>query len=387
MQSFIKMIFALMILAVPVSAPAQHQRGVNVPDLSLWISVRKVDPFIVGEKHRDMKTIKYGAEGGEIIRDQKGLFHWFTAEQFDEPYWLANRIAHWTSKDGLAWQRDNRWSKDSNQDTKGADRAAYFDPTVVFDEQTNYWYMFYVGYRYHAAGGVGWYMGKVYRARAVNAGLEGLGGPYHDQDDSDVVVMEPIANPSPYEKRWVGRTGDYVCGACSVTVFPANGQWQMIYAENLRATASSPSGTFTRVPEGPGNPISYGRPPMDWGESYAKATVYNNFYLENPIVTRIPKGRPGAGTYVMAVGFYTDKYTGVTKQTCGYATSSNGIEWSEVRPIGTFTGDCITALSLIPAEDGSLIFYFTSRPTAAASFESLSRATLNVVEARLPPVK
>ena len=358
MHSILLVAFALCGVALEVcsagAAPAHAAAGPP----SVILGIRRIDRNILDDRTPGMAGIKYGVEGGEVVRDAHGTFHLFTSEQFGDPYWVANRITHWTSRDGLSWRRDPRWAKEGNHDQTGTrDKSNYFDPTVAYDEKTGYWYMFYVAYRYAAAKT--WYAAKIYRAKAVRPGRAGLGGPYHDNDADDVVVLGPVEHPGRYEAKWVGDTKGGP-GAASVTLYRTSDAWVMLWAENMLATAPAPSGTFTRLPEGPLNPVTFGRPPMDWGTNSVFTAIQKHFYFENPIVIRIPKGRAGAGTYLLATGNYTDASLGITHQTCGYATSQDGLRWSELRPINPGFGDCATVLSLLPEADGGYTMYITS---------------------------
>lgn len=376
------------VMSVSLTEAASSAAVAGPPSLTL--SIRKVDRDVVGERTPGMAGIKYGAEGGEVLGDDQGTLHWFTSEQYADPYWVVNRIAHWTSKDGLTWHRDPRWVKEGNHDQTGTlDKSDYFDPTLVYDRKTGYWYMFYVGYRYSKAKT--WYVAKIYRAKSMVPGRAGLGGPYHDNDADDVVVLAPVAHPAPYEAKWVGDTKRGY-GAASVTIYRAGDIWYMLWAENMLATASAPSGTFTRLPEGPNNPVTFGRPPMDWITNYIATPIQEHFYFENPIVIRIPSHRVGAGTYLMVAGNYTDASLGVTRATCGYATSPDGLHWSEVRPLNPGFGGCTTALSLLPEADGSYTMFITDRDfveqkagelqssgtIVVPSFESMSRVEVSV---------
>lgn len=374
---------ALIAVAAPCARAQPSKAGADVPN-SLDLAVRHIDKDIVDERSAAMRGIKYGAEGGEVLRDKSGLYHWFTSEQYGDPYWVANRIAHWTSADGLHWHRDPRWIKEGNHDTTGTrDRSNYFDPRVAYDRKTGYWYMFYVGYRY-STDPTAWHLAKIYRAKALNPGLAGLSGPYHDQDGDDIEVMGPVAHPAPYEATRVGSS-NYGLGADSVTVYPVGDHWVMIYAENMLATAPSPSGTFTRLPEGPGNPLGYGTKPMTF-DPKAQPFHPERFWLENPIVTRVPDGMPGAGAYLMAVGNFVDVriapkdkgYAFGHRPLCGWATSPDGIRWSKVKPLDLGLGDCMTVNSLLPGPHGTFIMYVTAHTKNTPNFERVSRVELVV---------
>ena len=376
-------------IMVAYPATAASSGAVTGPP-ALKLSISKIDRNVMDDRTPDMAGIKYGVEGGEVLRDAGGVLHLFTSEQFGDPYWVANRIAHWTSKDGLSWHRDRSWVKEGNHDQTGTrEKSNYFDPTVVYDEKAGYWYMFYVAYRFSEAKTA--YVAKIYRAKAVRPGRDGLGGPYHDNDADDVVALGPVGHPGPYEAKWVGDTENGY-GAASVTIYRVGDVWYMLWAENMLASAPTPSGTFTRLPEGPNNPVTFGRPPMDWITNYIYTPIQKYFYFENPIVIRIPEGRLGAGSYLMAVGNYTDASLGITHATCGYATSPDGLHWSEMRPLNPGSGDCATVLSLLPEADGGYTMFITNHDKVeeragelqssgtwvVPSYERVSRVALSV---------
>ena len=339
---------------------------------AVGLQVLSLSKHLIDEKTPGMEGVKFGNEGGEVVKDRRSTYHWFTSEQFGDPYWVANRITHWTSRDGAQWVKDTTWSKEGNHDyTNSRDKASFFDPTVVYDRVSKYWYMFYVAYRCmpdkeydelrRKANPASAYNGglnnraQIYRSKALKRGLDGLGGPYHDNDADDVVVIEPLENPPPYEARWVGDT-KFGYGCATVTPYRIGRDWYILFAENMLAKSSTLTGKFTRLPEGKDNPVSYSRPLMEWNKENSFT-----FYLENPIVYRIPKGSTGAGVYVMVVGEYVDHSIGVKETSYGFATSYDGILWSAVRPLSVRVGDCITACSFIPEGNDEYSIYVTGR--------------------------
>ena len=50
--------------------------------------------------------------------------------------------------------------------------------------------MFYVAYRFSKEKTQ--YVAKIYRAKAITPGRDGLGGPYHDNDQDDVIALGPL---------------------------------------------------------------------------------------------------------------------------------------------------------------------------------------------------
>lgn len=277
------------------------------------LSIVKIEKNLLDEQTPGMEHVKYGNDGGEVVRDGKGMYHWFTSEQTGDPYTAETRLTHWTSEDGYHWNRDTTWSKDGNHDlTNTRDKATYYDPSMVYDPDSGYWYMFYVAYRFSPQQQCN--RAKIFRAKAVKPGMDGLDEPYHDNDADDVMVLEPQKNPPPYEAQWVGDT-HFGYGAASATVYRVGRTWYMLWAENLFATAPAVTAPFTRLPEGVNNPVRFERKPMHWYPDYIRASLttapYAEFYFENPIIAHIPPGSRGAGNYIMVVGYYTDFSLGV----------------------------------------------------------------------------
>ncbi len=326
------------------------------------LSVLDITKPLIDEHTPGMAGVKYGNEGGEVLKAQRGTYHWFTSEQFGDPYWVANRITHWTSPDGLAWAKDTTWAKEGNHDyTSQRDKSSYFDPTVKYDPTTGYWYLFYVAYRnapdstYNGGNN----RGQIYRSRAVRRGPDGLGGPYHDNDADDVLLLTPLTSSPPYEARWVGNTR-FGYGCHTVTPYQVGKTWYLLWAENLLAKGTlSVSKPFKRLPEGPNNPVTWHRKPMAFVPDYRTAT--HQFYLENPVIYQFPRGTTGAGTYIMIVGMYIDHSIGLTQTSYGYATSPDGFHWSAVQPLSVRFGDCITACSFIPEGADTYSIYVTGR--------------------------
>jgi len=248
----------------------------------LQLEVLGITQALIDEHTPGMEQVKYGNEGGEVVKDDKGMYHWFTSEQFGDPYWVANAITHWISKDGIQWKKDTTWKKEGNHDyTSSRDKSSYFDPTVKYDEQTGYWYMFYVAYRNapdnHKNPGNN--RGKIYRSKAMIKGIAGLSGPYHDNDKDDVVIIEPLDNPPPYESKWIGNK-KFGYGCHTVTPYKIGDVWYMVWGENMIARGTtSLTGKFKRIPEGDVNPITYQRELMEFIPDYSTAS-HHKFYLK-----------------------------------------------------------------------------------------------------------
>jgi len=148
------------------------------------------------------------------------------------------------------------------------------------------------------------------------------------------------------------------------------------------------------LPESDVNPVTYGRTPLDWAPDYLHTTIQQHFYHENPIVRQIGPGRAGAGTFLMVTGNFVDHAAGVTHTMCGYATSPDGLRWSELRPLNTGLNDCMTVLSLLPEPGNRYTMFVTAhdRPKTPgpssgqimpAAIERMSRVTLTVSVAKV----
>ncbi len=346
--------------------------------IKLQLEVLGITKALIDEHTPGMEKVKYGNEGGEVLKDGNGMYHWFTSELFGDPYWVANAITHWTSNGGIHWVTDTSWKKEGNYDyTSSRDKSSYFDPTVKYDEKTGYWYQFYVAYRNapdnHKNPGNN--RGKIYRSKAIIKGKGRLGGPYHDNDKDDVVIMEPLENPPPYEPKWIGNK-DFGYGYHTVTPYQIGDVWYMVWGENMIAKGTtSLSGKFERLPEGDVNPISYQREVMEFLPDYSTAN-HHKFYLENPIIYKIPEGEIGGANYIMIVGMYIDLSIGLTVTSYGYASSADGLHWSEVTPLSICYGDCITACSFIPEGNGKYSIYVTGRDNDCERFLRITARVL-----------
>ncbi len=74
----------------------------------------------------------------------------------------------------------------------------------------------------------------------------------------------------------------------------------------------------------------------------------------------------------MVTGFFTDHAHNVKQTSYGYATSADGIRWSEMRPLGVRFGDCITACSFIPEGGGRYAVFVTAREGGYERFAKIT---------------
>src|SRR5678815_5336227 len=138
---------------------------------------------------------KYGFEGGRVVL-LDGTYHLFISEMNADPKWTKTRLAHWTSRDGIAFTRQSTLVE-STGDFTGADpRAALFLPIPEFDDELNRWTLFYSAFRSAPNRKDAWLInhnGQIVRALSQTVGPGGIAGPYKDID----IALQPDANSQP----------------------------------------------------------------------------------------------------------------------------------------------------------------------------------------------
>ncbi|MCF7686935.1 MAG: DUF4202 family protein [Cephaloticoccus sp.] len=297
---------------------------------------------VIGANHPALAGNKYGFEGGCVVKEA-GRYHLFTAEMADDPFWVKMRLAHWSSPDGLCWQRISTLYETDGRLTPGDNRFSLWAPMAVFDEQSDQWNLFYVAYRPGQGETEGLHMnGRIWRAVSVNPGRDGIGGPYRDAE----IILQPDARAQSWEgqqgtdsfypwqvgERWYGFYGSH--NHCPL------GPWLvgLVEAPNL-------NGPWTRCEGLNPSPIE----PV---------------FIENPLVTKV-------GSHYVAV--YDNCAPGDTyiaePRHIGCAISTDGIHWPKggnlaVQPeTGTaqWSEDLRTALGLIAEEDGSFSVFYTGK--------------------------
>ena len=268
---------------------------------------------------------KYGFEGGRALKFNN-VYHIFTTEMWGGPFMCKTRLAHWKSKDGIAWVRAATLFESSGDFTGNDSHASLWSPVPTFDEKQNCWILTYVCYRSKPNTTEKWfrnYDGIIALAKSSVKGRNGIDGPYIETS----ILMKPdTADP---------KFG--LMGVESFFPYQVNGQWFAIYGSSPGWIALAKSPALTGPWERLSEPGVVGK------------------HTENPVVSRLPDGR-----YVVffdGAGFY---------QKIGYMVSSDGIHWS--KPIiidlenhpDKWWGLTRTPLGLIDEGKGNYILYFTA---------------------------
>jgi hypothetical protein len=280
--------------------------------------------------------IKYGFEGGTVVKVD-GVYHLMTTEMVDDPFPVATKLAHWTSKDRLHWTRVSTLFESSVDRTGQDPRASLWAPMPEYNEGEGRWNLFYVGYRSKPDTPTAWYAdyeGRIYRAVSRAKGRSGIGGPY---DDAGVIL-----EPGPKSDSWEGLQG-----TDSFYPYKVKNTWYAFYGS--AHTERLPVASW---PVGLASSPSLAGP---WTRRTALNPVkLEQVFSENPIVVRL-----GDGGYLAI--YDCPGATGI-----GYSYSEDGIHWPSGRVLdvqpkgkGVWATEVRTPLSLIREDDGTYTLFYT----------------------------
>lgn len=290
-------LFSVLLLFVFSFCIAQKKEPVNAKEKVFKIIAEYKGPLI-GADHPDVTASnnKSGFETGQVVK-LNGVYHMFVNEMFDRPH-RDLRISYWKSSDAVNWKRQSTIVSSIPGRTATNPRSEVWVTAVVFNESENAWNIFYVAYRAgdstkgEIAGND--YEGRIWRAKSVINGSDGIAGPYADMG----IVLQPDSSSQP----WEGQQA-----VASFSPYKVNNNWFAIYDGHYHtprgpwpdgmAFAQKLNGPWTRMPEG-FNPLN----------------IVDSF-AENHVVSRLRDGR-----YLMVFDSLGD-------QEIGYSTSEDGVQW------------------------------------------------------------
>lgn len=296
---------------------------------------------VIGPDHPDVITSGNlsGFETGQVVR-YSGVYHMFVNEMFGRPH-RDLRVSHWTSADAVNWKRLATIVNSIPGRSATNPRSEVWCTAVKFNEDEDAWNIFYVAYR---AGDKekgeqpqSDYAGRIWRAKSVLKGLEGIDGPYADMG----IVLQPDAE----SQAWEGQQAV----AC-FNPYKVKDNWYAFYDGHNHvprggwpsglATASNLNGPWKRMPEGI-NPV----PIVDE-------------FMENPVVSKLRNGK------FLAV------FDSFGNQEIGYSISENGVDWSKETRIKVQSGQNLwakdgdhamrTPLCAIEEDDGTFTIIYTA---------------------------
>ena len=332
-----------------------QQKQVNKSKKLVLLSVHNGP--VVGFNHIDVLSSnnRSGFETGQVVKIN-GIYHMFVNEMFARPH-RDLRIAYWTSPDAFNWKRQSTVVESFPGRSPSNPRSEVWVTGVEYNEEAA-WNIFYVTYRAgdEEKGEIqrSDYEGKIWRAKSVIKGQNGIAGPYADMG----IILQPDENSQPWEgQQAVATFNPYKVGDKWYAFYDGHnyipkGPWPIGIA-----TSSKLSGPWVRMPEGH-NPVPIAE-----------------VFAENPQVTEL-KG----GGYLTVFDSFGD-------QEIGYSLSDDGIHWSPEVRIKVQTPDNLwaepgdhamrTPLCAIEEEDGTFTVIYTARMNVKdKSFYAIGKCTL-----------
>lgn len=322
------------------SSPAVHASTPKPMGKVLKMVAEHRGPVISADHPDVLATAnRSGFETGQVVKIGT-VYHMFVNEMFDRPH-RDLRISYWTSPDAINWKRQSTIVNSIPGRTPTNPRSEVWVTGVVFNEEEEAWNIFYVAYRAgdstkgEIAGND--YEGRIWRAKSVVKGRDGIGGPYADMG----ILMEPDENSQTWEgQQAVACFSPYKVGNTWFSAYDGHyhvpkGPWPtgLAFAPKL-------TGPWTRMPEG-FNPI----PVVD-------------VFMENEIVSRLKDGR-----YLMIFDSFGD-------QEIGYSLSDDGVHWSKETRVKVQAPENLwaepgdhytrTPLCAIEEEDGTFTVIYTA---------------------------
>ena len=299
---------------------------------------------IIDHKHADVIASgnKSGFETGQVVKI-KDVYHMFVNEMFGRAH-LDMRIAYWTSTNTIDWKRESTIVESVPGRSADNLRSEVWVTAVEFNEEEQAWNIFYVAYRGgdKARGELeGYdYAGRIWRAKSMVAGRDGIAGPYVDMG----IVLQPDANSQSWEgQQAIAAFNPYRVGDGWYAFYDGHNHVPQSDWPLGMAKASQLSGPWTRLPEGQ-NPIPI-------------SAVFN----ENVEVTELK-----AGGYLAIFDSFGD-------HEIGYSLSDDGIHWAKERRLKVQSASNLwadagdhatrTPLGAIEEEDGSFTVVYTARYT------------------------
>jgi len=321
--------------------------------VTLSIIEQREEPVIAkgmpGTEHN-----KYGFEGGCVLK-LDGVYHLFTSEMVADPVHDKMMLAHWTSQDGLTWERRDTMFESSGSKDPQDIRSALWAPMPVYNEEEGRWNVFHVSF---TPGD----FGRIWRAVSSTKGRQGIHGPWVD--------AECILEGDP---KWEG-----IAGCHSIFPYPVNGKWMAFYGSADHRTWWSAGLLSAERLAGPWKRETTLNP----------VTLSGVLGTENPVVTRLKSGR-----YVAVFDTLKNQpeegYAG-NGHLIGYADSVDGVHWSAAKQLDVdctklWVKDIRTPLGLVEEADGTFTLFYTGhrRPAAGESSKGWKYHNVGLLKVRL----
>lgn len=294
----------------------------------LFTIVGGSDKPIVDSNTIGTENIRGGFEAGSAVK-VNGTYHMFPTERTGEPNMPAyhdrvkTRIGHWTSRDAINWTRQTPILESSGvyaivpEDNPMNDRrSAIWSFNVVFNEENDRWYGYYLAYTTDKEVEPNHSFGRIWRCESVVKGIEGIGGPYRDMG----IIMEPGLDT----QLWEGRQG-----VASFYPFKIDNEWHAFisgaYPFDTRADYPLYGGSKNKAWHvGLAKSKTMEGPWTRMGEDINPLVSIHPTFVENPIVSKLPNG-----VYIAMFDGGPDYLKLPNK--IAYTLSKDGINWSSAR--------------------------------------------------------
>ncbi len=283
-----------------------------------------VDSGMVGTE-----GIQGGFEGGACVKIGD-TYHLFPTERAGETgieaYYdrVKTRIGHWTSKDAIHWRRQatiyqasGTYAITHDDNPLNERRGAIWSYMPVWNEKANRWYGYYLAYTVDKEISPNHSFGRIWRCESVKPGMDGIGGPYKDIG----VIMEPGLET----QLWEGRQG-----VDSFYPYEVNGKWLGFYGgaypylKREDYPAKMGKGWFV----GLAGSASLEGPWKRLDTTVNPVTSIHPWFIENPIVSRLPNG-----LYIAIFDGGPEGWGHHLPNMMGYSLSKDGLKWSEAHYI------------------------------------------------------
>jgi hypothetical protein len=296
---------------------------------------------VIGPKHPDvLRSINLsGFETGQVVKIGN-TYHMFVNEMFGRPH-RDLRVSYWTSSDAVSWNRQATIVKSIPGRSATNPRSEVWLTGVEFNVKENAWNIFYVAYR---AGDMAIgeqeesdYEGKIWRAKSVICGIDGIAGPYADMG----IILQPDSN----SQYWEGQQA-----VASFNPYLVDTKWYAFYdGHNHIPRSNWPSGIATATDlSGPWKRMSEGINPLS----------IVDVFMENAVISRLKDGR------------FFAIFDSLGDQEVGYSTSVDGITWEKEKRIKVQSNNNLwakegdhsmrTPLCAIEEKDGTLTVIYTA---------------------------
>jgi len=298
---------------------------------------------IIGKGHKGAEDVKFGFEGGTAHK-VKGVYYLFTTEVVDTPKTAQVRMAVWSSKDGIKFEKKGIIAKSNGDWYDTTHRMATWSPMSVFDAERNVWSVFSVGYRRKPdATNVFNMSGRILRFDSKVKGIDGITGPYKEGGWLNV----------DKKPDWWEGPGEIV----SFFPYKIGKEWWAFYGGNSVPEHIEAAGTITPNEK---NVFYNGLMKAEKGltskwvrQSKLNPVPLDSTFVENCIAIKV------------SPDLYITVYDGANEEEISYACSKDGIHWDKeqllkIPDAPSWIKNTRTPLGLISEGNGLYTIHFTA---------------------------